>query len=172
MSGDVVDLLGRHICIGEGGGHCPCCACAVVRRSDQIGGVRGHAIAEDLNIRSGATRACMFELLDDQHAGALGRSETVAVTVERTRSPGRIVIVARSQRAHRGEARQSDLADAGLGAACAHHIGGAAANHLHGIADGLGSGGAGGRDGVRVAECAQLDRDVRGRHVRQHLREE
>ena len=78
----------------------------------------------------------------------LGRHEPVPFGVERPAGPLRIIVPS-AERAHHGESGQSELADAGLGAAGDHGVSHAVANSLQRLADGVVGRGAGrGRRGV------------------------
>ena len=82
------------------------------------------------------------------------------------------VFVVGGEGAHDGEAAESELAEAGLAAASDHDVGLSAADHVGGLADGLGAGGAGGDDGGVVTEQAELHGDVGGGHVGEDARDE
>ena len=82
------------------------------------------------------------------------------------------IVVARRERAHRGEAADDRLVDAGLGAAGEHDVGVAAPDDLRRLADGVAAGRAG-RDGREVRPGhPEADRDLAGADVGDAHRDE
>ena len=94
----------------------------------------------------------------------------------RSLSNGRLarlrVVVAQRQGAGGDEAAQAHRRDGRLGAAGDHDVGVVALDGAQGVADGVGGRGAGGGDGGVRAAQAELDRDVAGRRVGDHLRDD
>ena len=80
----------------------------------------------------------------------------------RVERPGgaRRMLVLGSEAAHRREAGEDQRHDARLGAAREHGVGGAALDHLGGLADGVRAGRARGDDGVVRAGDAERDREL------------
>ena len=113
----------------------------------------------------------MLERLEDEDTGALRRDEPVAALVERPRGALGIVVAGR-QRAHRAEAADERLVDAGLGAAGEHHLGVPAPDRLPRLADRVTAGGAGGDDREVRPERAAVDRDLAGPDVGDAHRDE
>src|SRR5690606_28670814 len=113
-----------------------------VGRGDVVG-VRAHADAGDLGVDARTARGGVLRALEDDDASALAEDEPVAGDVVGARGAGRVV-VAGGQGAHLRERRDRHGVDGRLGAAGDDDVGAAGADHLDGVADGLGAGGAGG----------------------------
>ncbi len=92
----------------------------------------------------GAALAGVFQLFQDQDAGAFADDESVAGLI-----PGTAgffgIIVASGERPHGGESAHAHGSDRGLGATRDHHIGIVVLDDPEGIANGMRAGGAGGR---------------------------
>ena len=84
--------------------------------------VGGHPVADQLRVDGRAALLGELQFLEDDDAGAFAHDEAVALAIERTAGVQRIV-VARRQRAHRGEAADAHRRDRRLGAARDHHVG-------------------------------------------------
>ena len=106
----------------------------------------------------------VFQLLQDQHAGAFAEDEAVAVEVER---PGRLLrlLVVRGKGGQQVEAGHAEGVDHAVGAAGQHQVGVAVANHLGRLADRLAAGGAGRQAVVIGAEQTEIGGEVAGRGV-------
>ncbi len=117
--------------------------------------------AGDLAVDGGAAGLGVLERLEDDHAGALAEHEAVAALVVGTRRTLGLV-VAGGQGLHGGEAGQRQRMDGGLGAARSHDVRPAAADHVHGVGDGLGAAGAGADRGVDAGPGRQLQAHLRG----------
>ena len=111
----------------------------------------------------------VFEVLEDKDARRLGGDKAVAFRVERAAGLLGLFVVLR-QRADDGEARETDLAQSRLGAAGDGDVDAARTDEVERVAYALSAGGAGGDHRVVVALGADVEGNVSGRHVRQHLR--
>src|SRR5690606_28954946 len=122
---------------------------------DHVVAVRGGAIAADLGIDVRTAGEGVFQLLDHHHAAAAGDDETVTLGVVGPRGFLGCFVVLGGQRAHGVE--QEALAPVHLfTAAGKDHILFAQLDLLHGVADAMRTGGAGGRD--RVVHTLDLGR--------------
>ena len=120
-----------------------------------MGGVGGHAEADDLAIDGGVAGERGVESLDGEHGGALAEGHAVAVCGEGAAAGGGddADAVPGAQEAP-GERSLVAAGDGG-----GDH---AAADHLEGEADGVGGRGAGGGEGEDGAGDAEIDGDVAG----------
>ena len=142
-----------------------------VRRGDVVRVGRA-AAAEHLGVDAGAALLGVFEFFEDDDAGALAEDEAVAVLVERPAG----ALSGSSLRMRQGAAAMKPPrpigGDGRLGAAGDHDVGVVPLNGVQGVADGVGGRGAGRRNGgVRTAQ-AEMDRDVAGGGVGDHLRDD
>ena len=110
----------------------------------------------------------MVERFDDEHPSALGRDEAIALRVEGTARALGWIVVGR-ECFHHLERREAELGEPRFGAAGDHDVGAPAADHLERFAHGVGGRCARGRDGGVVALRAVAHRNLRRRHVREHL---
>src|SRR5690606_26259890 len=74
-------------------------------------------------------------------------------------------VVARAHGFHGAEGGVGEGRHAGFGSAGDHNVGVAAFDHVHGLADGVGAGGAGGDDAEVWSARAELDGDHAGADV-------
>ena len=153
------------------GDHAARCAAAVLERCRDVVRVRAHAEADDFRIDLRAARLGVFVLFEHHHARALAQHEAVAVAVPRARGRGRIVI-ARRQRACRGETAQAQRRHGRFRTAGDHHVGVAVLDQAGCLADAMQAGRAGGHDGQVRAAQAELDRQVARDHVDDRRRDE
>ena len=110
MRVDVVDVGGRKPGALQRRRHAAKGAVAILGRRGDVVGVAGQAVADDLGIDLGAARLGMFQLFEDDDAGALAHDEAVAVAVIGTRGLfGRVVAIGR-ERAAGGEAGERQAA--------------------------------------------------------------
>ena len=140
---EVLDLVGVDAGVAQRGHHRALRAVDV--RRGHVVGVGAHAEADQLGIDLRAAPLRVLVLLEHQHAGAFAEHEAVAVLVPGTRG-GRRIVVARRQRARRGEAADAERRDRRFGAAGDHHVGVAVLDQPAGLADAVQAGGAGGDD--------------------------
>src|SRR5438876_1089417 len=113
----------------------------------------------------------MRALLDHQRAGALADDEAIPIEVKRT-AGGVGIVVAAGQRSAGVVAGHCEWRDARVRAAAHHGDGVAASNDLRRLADSVGAAGAGRADAETRALEAEVDGDLRGRHVAQRARDE
>ena len=120
---------------------------AFAARSNHVVAIGGGAVADDFGVDLGTTRLCVFQLLDHHHAAAAGDDETVTLGVVGAGGLFRGVVVLGGQGAHGIE--QHGLAPVLLFTTTGEdNILLAQLDLLHGAADAMGTGGAGGGDGV------------------------
>ena len=123
-----------------------------------MGGVRGHAEADNLGEGAGAAGEGGVEGFEDEHGGAF--TEDQAGALEREGAAGVF-----GDDAHGLPGLEAAEEEGGLGAAGDGHGRLAGADHPEGLADGVGGGRAGGGDGVGRALDAVLHADVAGTGV-------
>ncbi len=150
---DVADLRGLGVGVGErlAHGHGGSGGLGL----GDVGGVGGHAEADDLAIDGGVAGERGVEGLDGQHGGALAEGHAVAVGGEGAAAGG-------GDDADAVPGAQEAPGEGGLVAAGDGGGGHAAAHHLEGEADGVGGRGAGGGEGEDGAGDAEVDGDVAG----------
>src|SRR5690606_18624949 len=149
---DVVDRAFR-------GAHCHLHAAhgAFARGSHHVGTIRGGAITGQFGVDGRTAGQGVVEGLDDQHTTAAGNDEAVAVHVIGARGAARRGVVLGGEGTHGVEhAAQGPVF--GLAAAGEDHVLLAELDQLHGIADAMRTGGAGG--GNRIVDA--LDAEGRG----------
>ena len=95
MGVDVADFVRIHAAVAQGQGHGPGCAGAVFIGLRDVAAVAAGAVAQHLGIDASTATSGVFQLLEHQQAGALAEHEAVAITIERTAGPLRIVIAFR-----------------------------------------------------------------------------
>ena len=132
--------------------------------------VRRDAVPDQLGVDARTARACMLELLQDDHRGSFAHDEPVSLLVEGPRRLFGVVVAAR-QRAHGIESRYPDLSDRRLCPSGKHHVGAADADLVHRVADRHVRRGARGALAHQRALRPELDRHPSGAHVRNDRRD-
>lgn len=127
-------------------------------------GVAAHAEANQLGIDPRAAGTGVLQFFEHQGAGTVGQDEAVAIPVPRTAGTGRLV-VASGERASRAETTQAETAGSHFGTAGDHHVGLAIGDVASSHANAVGTGGAGGGEGVVGPLQTQVDRQEAGNHV-------
>src|SRR5690606_6937953 len=135
---------------------------AFAARCDHVIAVGSGAVADDLGVDLGAALERVLQFLDHHHAATTGDDETVTLGVVGARSLFRGFVVAGGEGAHGVE--QDALAPVlFLAATGEDHVLLAELDLLHGIADAVRAGGAGGGDRVvdtlDLERCGQAGRD-------------
>ena len=130
-----------------------------MRRGDMIG-VAGQAVADHFGIDIGAARLGLLIFLEHDYAGAFAHDEAVAVDVIGPAGALGFVVEIGRKRAGLGKAGDADRANRRFGAAGEHDVGIVDRDHPRGVADRVGTGRAGGDDGVVGAHQAIFDRDL------------
>ena len=137
----------------------------------EVEGIVRGAVADDLRVDVGATGARPFEVFEHEHRGALSHHEPVVLGVEGSGGLLRLVVVG-GKDAHLDEAGENDREQAGVGAADEGGVDVSAADHLHRLADGVATAGAGGDDSVVGTADAGADGDLAGGAVRHQVLDE
>jgi hypothetical protein len=140
MGVDVADLFGFEAGISERPGHSPGGAVLGARSRMVCLGRRGES--RELTMNLGAAIARVFQLLENEDAGALPQDESGAILVEGAAGAGGIV-AARRQGTKSGKARHDKRRHKGVRPARDHDVGIAALNQAQRVADSLGARGAG-----------------------------
>ena len=142
-------------------------AVAVGRGTGDVVAVAGKAVADDFGEDLGPAAFGMFQLFEDDDPRPFGHDEAVAVPVEGTAGPERLV-VPDAHGLFGAESGQPQGGDRSLGAAGDHDVGVIAGDHPAGLADGVTAGGAGGDDAHIGAAGPVTDGNVPGGDVGDH----
>ncbi len=110
-------------------------------RLDDVVGVRGDALADRLRVDAGTALGGVLGGLQDEHTRALAEDEAVPVDVVGARGALGVLVVLR-HRHHVAERGDGQRVDRRLRTAGDDHVGTTGADHLDGVADGLGTRGA------------------------------
>src|SRR5665213_4515677 len=144
MGVDVVDVGRDEAGAADGRFHGAVAAVAVIGRGGDVEGVAGEAVADHLGVDLRPALPRVFQLLQHQDAGALAHHEAVAVPVIGPGCAGGIVVEVGGHGPAGDEPGDADLAHRRLRPAGDHHVGVAPLDEPHGVAHGVGAGGAGG----------------------------
>ena len=146
---------------------------ALAGRLHHVEAVRGGAVADQLAIDLGAAGQRVIERFHHHDAATAGDDEAVAIGVVGTRGDRGAIVVGRRQRAHAVEQHRFGPVQF-LAAAGEYHVLLAGLDQLRGVADAVGGGGAGGRDGIAHAldpeGGAQAGGDGARHGARHHVR--
>src|SRR3990167_2685551 len=124
-------------------------------RRDHVVAVGGGAIADDFGVDLGAALERVLQFFDHHHAAATGDDETVTLGIVGPRGFFRGVVVLGGEGAH-GIEQEALGPVLFFAAAGEHHVLLAQLDLLHGVADAMSAGGAGGGD--RVVDALDLER--------------
>ena len=122
-------------------------------------GVTSGCITSQLGVNPGSSSLGVLESLEDEDTCPLAHNETVATSVERTRSLTWIVVVACAHGLHGTKSGEPDAGYARLAASGEHDVGQARAHHAESLANGMGAGCAGADDGEVGTLGTKLDSD-------------
>ena len=125
-------------------------------------GVAGAGVAQDFAVDGRAASAGVLALLEHEHPGPFAQDEAVAIAAEGAAGAVGLVVPAPRDDAHHVEAHHDGRGDRGIGPAGQDQRALAVLDASQGVAEGVGAGGAAGRDDVRGAAQAELDRDLGG----------
>ena len=128
--------------------------------------VAGGAVAADLAVNPCAARLCVLIFLEDQRRSALPDHKAAPAPVEGQGC--RIRIIGCGQRLHIDKAGNGGGDDRRFRTAGDDRVGIAVANQTHGLADGIGAGGAGRDRRHGKAPAVMADRDHTGGHIADH----
>src|SRR6266851_4794623 len=101
--------------------------------------VCGHAVADNLRVDASSTLLRAFEFLQDHDARALADHKAIPIPLKR---PAGVlwIVVARRERSHRSESRDTHRRNCRFRTAANHHIGVTPLNDFKAIADSVSAG--------------------------------